>query len=199
MTLPAQRFFYSAFVVTLEASNLFNQLGPAELDALRRSAQKRAFAAGQEIFKEGDTGDGLYVVGEGLVEISGRVEQGGHLALSHVGPGEMFGEMALVENKPRSAGAVAARDTTSYFIPRAEMLALMERFPGLSLALLREISRRLREFNQQYLREMLQAERLAIIGRFARSIVHDLKNPLNVIGLTAEMAGMPQATPEMRQ
>ena len=79
------------------------------------------------------------------------------------------------------------------------MLALVERSPALALALLREISHRLREFNRQYLREVLQAERLAIVGRFARSIVHDLKNPLNIIGLTAEMAGMDRATPEMRQ
>ena len=79
------------------------------------------------------------------------------------------------------------------------MLALVERSPALALALLREISHRLREFNRQYLREVLQAERLAIVGRFARSIVHDLKNPLNIIGLTAEMAGMERATPEMRQ
>jgi signal transduction histidine kinase len=61
------------------------------------------------------------------------------------------------------------------------------------------MSSRLREFNRQYLREVLQAERLAIIGRFARSIVHDLKNPLNIIGLTAETAGMEAATPQMRQ
>ena len=79
------------------------------------------------------------------------------------------------------------------------MLALVERSPALALALLREISHRLREFNRQYLREVLQTERLAVVGRFARSIVHDLKNPLNIIGLTAEMAGMDRATPEMRQ
>ena len=79
------------------------------------------------------------------------------------------------------------------------MLALVERSPALALALLREISRRLREFNRQYLREVVQAERLAIIGRFARSIVHDLKNPLNIIGLTAEVAVMDRATPELRR
>ena len=76
---------------------------------------------------------------------------------------------------------------------------MVERSPVLALDLLREISHRLREFNRQYLREMLQAERLAIVGRFARSIVHDLKNPLNIIGMTAEMAAMDRATPEMRQ
>ena len=53
--------------------------------------------------------------------------------------------------------------------------------------------------DRQYLREVLQAERLAVVGRFARSIVHDLKNPLNIIGLTAEMAGMDQTTAEARQ
>ena len=186
-------------MVTLEASKLFSQLSPPELRALRRVARERTFAAGQEIFKEGDSGDGVYVVREGLVEISGLVDQKGRLVFSQVGPGDIFGEMAVIENKPRSACAVARRDTTVYFMPRAEMLALVERSPALALALLREISHRLREFNRQYLREVLQAERLAIVGRFARSIVHDLKNPLNIIGLTAEMAGMDRATPEMRQ
>src|SRR5207247_5857603 len=51
----------------------------------------------------------------------------------------------------------------------------------------------------QYLREVLQAERLAVVGRFARSIIHDLKNPLNIIGITAEMAGMDNASPEFRK
>jgi len=75
------------------------------------------------------------------------------------------------------------------------MLDLIEHAPMLGLGLLREISHRLREFNHHYMREVLQAERLAVVGRFARSIVHDLKNPLNIIGLTAEMAGMGEAKP----
>ena len=65
--------------------------------------------------------------------------------------------------------------------------------------LLREISQRLRVFNQRYIQEILQTERLTIVGRFARSIVHDLKNPLNIIGLTAEMYCLDSATAESRQ
>jgi signal transduction histidine kinase len=57
----------------------------------------------------------------------------------------------------------------------------------------------LREFDRQYIRELLRAERLAVVGRFARSIVHDLKNPLNIIGLTAEMVCMDSTTGEFRQ
>ena len=186
-------------MVALEASKLFGQLSPLELEALRHVAAEQSYAAGREIFKEGDDGDGVYVVRDGLVEISGLVDQNVRLVFSQISPGDVFGEMAVIESKPRSACAVAKLDTQVYFIPREEMLALVERSPALALALLREISDRLREFNQQYLREMLQAERLAIVGRFARSIVHDLKNPLNIIGLTAELAGMDRATPEMRQ
>jgi signal transduction histidine kinase len=186
-------------VVTLEANKLFCLLSPPEMGALRQIAREQTFAAGQEIFREGDDGDGVYVVRDGLVEISGLIDQKVRLVFSEVGPGDLFGEMAVIEDKPRSACAVAKADASVYFIPRAEMLALVERSPALALALLREISRRLREFNRQYLREVVQTERLAIVGRFARSIVHDLKNPLNIIGLTAELAGTDRATPEMRQ
>ena len=186
-------------MVTLEACKLFRELSRAELGALRQVVREQKYSPGQEIFKEGDKGDGVYLVKEGLVEIAGRVSQAARLVFSVVSPGDIFGEMAVIENQPRSASAVARQETAVYFIPRAEMLALVEHSPALALALLREISHRLREFNRQYLREMLQAERLAIVGRFARSIVHDLKNPLNIIGLTAEMAGMEQVAPEQRQ
>ncbi len=186
-------------MVTLEASKLFGQLSPPELAALRSIVREQSFTAGQEIFKEGDKGDGVYVVKEGLVEISGLVDEKVRRVFSQVGPGDVFGEMAVIEAKPRSACAVAKVASTVYCIPRGEMLTLVERSPALALALLREISSRLREFNRHYLREVVQTERLAVVGRFARSIVHDLKNPLNIIGLTAELAGMERTTPEFRQ
>jgi signal transduction histidine kinase len=111
----------------------------------------------------------------------------------------MFGEMAVLENKPRSASAVSVAETAIYFIPRDAMLKLVESSPLLAMGLLREISNRLLEFNRQYIREVLQTERLALVGRFARSIVHDLKNPLNIISITAEMAGIEKGTPELRR
>jgi signal transduction histidine kinase len=183
----------------LENSELFGRLNPEELALLHGIAREQAFGAGQEIFKEGDAGDGLYVVKDGVVEISVLVGQGGRQVFSQVEPGDIFGEMAVIEDKPRSASAVAKQPTVVYFIPRSGMLKLVERSPALAQGLLREISHRLREFNRQYLREVLQAERLAVVGRFARSIVHDLKNPLNIIGLTAEMAALEEVSSEARE
>src|ERR1044071_2936885 len=185
-------------MATLEASRIFRQLKRDDMASLHKAAQELAFDAGKEIFKEGDAGDGVYVVKEGLVEIAVGVGQNTRQVFSQVVPGEMFGEMSVIDDKPRSASAFAKEPTTVYFVPRTELLALVERSPVLAMALLREVSHRLREFDRQYLREVLQAERLAVIGRFARSIVHDLKNPLNIIGLTAEIAGMKQTTPESR-
>jgi len=166
---------------------------------LRRLVREKRVAVGQEIFKQGDAADGMYVVRSGLVEISGVVGDNVRLVFSQFGPGEIFGEMALIERKQRSANATAASETIVWFTPRAEMLKLIEQSPALSLALLREISQRLRTFNQHYLNETVQAERLAVIGRFTNSIVHDLKNPLSVIGMASEMLSMEGASAEMRQ
>ena len=186
-------------MVPLEASKLFRQLPGNDLEQLHAAASEQSFASGGEIFKEGDRGDGVYVIKEGLVEISGLISPRVRHTFSQLGPGELFGEMAVIDHKPRSACAIARQATIVYFIPRVEMQALVERSPALAMGLLREISERLREFNRHYMREVLQSERLAVLGRFARSIVHDLKNPLNIISITAEMAGMERASLEFRQ
>lgn len=182
----------------LGQSKLFSGLLTAELQALERAAQERAFPAGQVIFAEGDAGDGLYVVKEGRVQISALVRAEERRALSELGPGDFFGEMAVLDQEPRSATATASEPTAVYFIPREELLRALEQSPKLLLALVREFSRRVRDFNRRHLEEVLQAERLAMVGRFARSIVHDFKNPLNIIGLAADFAGSTKATPEQR-
>ena len=184
-------------MVALESAELFRNLKTHELRALRQVTLEREFMSGQEIFREGDPGDGVYLIKNGQVEISGVVNRGRRV-FSQIGPGGLLGEMAVIEHRPRSATATAVKDTTAYFIPRGELLSLIERSPGLAFSVLQVISQRLREFNQHHLREVVQAEQLAVIGRFARSIVHDLKNPLNIIGLTTEMACRPDATSEFR-
>src|SRR5208283_5697653 len=130
-------------MVALESIALFRNLGRDELQALRLIAQERQVTAGCEIFKEGDPGDGVYFVKDGLVEISSVVGTG-RRTLSQLGPGEVFGEMAVIEHRPRSATATAARDTDVYFLPRGEMLSFIQRSPALAFGLLQHISHRLR-------------------------------------------------------
>src|SRR5471030_961504 len=185
-------------MVALESLHLFKNLAPDELQVLRSITKELKIAAGGEIFREGHPGDGVYFVKSGLVEISGLVNADARRVFSQVGPGEIFGEMAVIEDRPRSATTTASRETEVYFIPRDEMLALLQRSPALAFNMLQEISRRLRDFNQLHLREVVQAERLAVVGNFARSIIHDLKTPLTIIGLSADMACAANSTPERR-
>lgn len=186
-------------MAALEASKPFRNLSPEEKESLRGIALERNFSAGQQIFKEGDSGDGIYVVKEGLVEISVAMSQNVHRVFATIAPGELFGEMAVLELKPRSATAIAREKTQVYFIPRNDLLLMLGRSPALSLELLREISQRLRDFNRRHIEETLQAERLAVIGRFARSIIHDLKNPLSIISMSAELIAMQPAKTGARE
>ncbi|MGB9601516.1 MAG: cyclic nucleotide-binding domain-containing protein [Limisphaerales bacterium] len=185
-------------MVQIELSKLFLDLPHEELECLKNSASLVEAPAGTIIFNEGDPGTGLYLIKSGKVQILSNIGKGEEKIFATLGDGEVFGEMAIVENENRSATAKAIEDSVLYFIPRDVALAVLERSPKLALSMLREISRRLREFNRHYIHEVLQAERLAIVGRFARSIVHDLKNPLNIIGFAADMAAMENATPQGR-
>ncbi|MGD0812687.1 MAG: cyclic nucleotide-binding domain-containing protein [Verrucomicrobiota bacterium] len=186
-------------MVLLESNKLFCDLGRADLERLREVTRELNFAANQIIFKEGDAGDGVYFVKDGLVQIQAVMAHGESKALGRIPPGELFGEMAVLDNQPRSATAMAEEPTTVYFIGRGELDQLLDHTPMLAAVLVREVSLRLRQFTRQYVREVLEAERLGLVGRFASSIVHDLKNPLNIIGISADMAAMPTATPESRQ
>lgn len=180
----------------MESAELFRNLDAEVHAALHRMAEERTYAAGQEVFREGDPGDGIYVVKSGLVEISGQMGTELRRVFSQIAAGGIFGEMAVIEQLPRSAFAVVVQPATIYFLPCAGMVDLIEQTPVLALLFMKLASQRLRDFNQHYLREVVQAERLAVVGQFARSIVHDLKNPLNIISLTADVYGKPGATPQ---
>jgi signal transduction histidine kinase len=186
-------------MVELESNKLFRELLPGELENLRGATRELTFAANQLIFNQGEPGDGIYFIKEGRVQISTTVPTGESKVLSMIEAGDLFGEMAVLDSDPRSATAMADQPTTVYFISRPELIQLLDRMPRLAAALVREISRRLRTFNDQYVREVFEAERLQLVGRFASSIVHDLKNPLNIIGISADMACMPTSTLESRQ
>ena len=179
-------------------SESFSELLDAELHKIAGTVRTLRVAAGEVIFKEGDPGDGMYVVDAGRVEILLGDLESEPRVLSHVGPRGIFGEMAILDDKPRSATARAEVDSTLRFIPREDALRLFSQSPQLVLALMRYFTVRMRDSNARHVEDLLEAGRLALVGRFAQSIVHDLKNPLNVISIAADLAGMDSTPPETR-
>jgi signal transduction histidine kinase len=186
-------------VSSLQQTKLFAGLLSAELRMLEQTSHLQRFQPGEVIFKEGDTGDGLFIVDEGEVQISVIVADGQRRQLAKIGPGDFFGEMAVLEAAPRSASAGALTAATVRFIPSAELFKVLERAPKVAVSLLREVSQRLREFDDQFLQELIQAERLGLVGRFTRSILHDIKGPLTVISMAGEVGCAPDTPPEMRK
>jgi CRP-like cAMP-binding protein len=114
------------------------------LDILRREPDLRSFTQGATIFQAGDPGDSMYAVVDGVVEIrlNGAV-------IESVSPGGVFGEMGLVEGKPRSAAAVAGTDCTVAVISEKRFLRLVEMAPQFALQMMRVVSDRLRRHGPQ--------------------------------------------------
>jgi CRP/FNR family cyclic AMP-dependent transcriptional regulator len=108
-------------------------------DILRREPDVRSFRQGETIFKEGDSGDCMFAVIEGAVEIDLR-----GAVVERVTPGGVFGEMALIDGKPRSATAVAAVDCMVAAINEKRFLRLVEQTPSFALRMMQVITERLR-------------------------------------------------------
>ncbi len=186
-------------MIVLPSNKLFKDLSPRQIKRLGEAGREIAFQSQQVIFRKGDPGDGIYFVQSGTVLITTNVSENETRVLSTIRPGDMFGEMAVLDSDPRSANAVAGEPARVWFIRREELLGLIDKAPRLALAMVREISQRMRMFNERYVREVFEAERMQLVGRFASSIVHDLKNPLAIIGLSSEMACMKGSNAKSRR
>ena len=127
----------------LEKVPLFGQLGPADLQRVLELARERAYPKNSVILFEDDPGDALYVVATGQVKVVLIGEDGREVILSVLGEGEFFGEMALIDDEPRSAHVIAMEDSTLVVLRREDFTNILMQVPAIALALLKELSRRL--------------------------------------------------------
>ena len=110
---------------------------------LRPEVPTRNFATGDTIFSEGEKGDEFFVVVRGKVEI-----RSGDRSLETLGPKGIFGEMALIDDSPRSATVVALTDVTVAPIKEEQFLFLVKHMPMFALRVMRVLANRLRNQNK---------------------------------------------------
>jgi CRP-like cAMP-binding protein len=127
----------------LRRVRLFQELDDHTLREIGNAAVEQRWEAGQEIVREGDTGVGMFIVRSGKVEIvqehAGKSEK-----VRELGPGDVFGEMALLDEFPRSATVRAIEPTTCLGITRWHFRGILESHPQIALKLLPILTKRLR-------------------------------------------------------
>jgi CRP/FNR family transcriptional regulator, cyclic AMP receptor protein len=130
----------AAPVDVLRQVPLFSELGDRELEKLAGHFKERTFPEGSAVTMEGGTGTGFFVVVEGNATVSVSGEQRGTL-----GPGDSFGEIALVDEGTRSATITAATDLRCYGLTAWEFRPFVEEHPQVAWPLLKQMAKRLRE------------------------------------------------------
>src|SRR3954447_314853 len=132
----------------LATSNLFRGVSASALDDLVRRLQVRSRPAGAVIVAQDEPGDALFILAQGRVKVALFGENGRELTLSLLSPGDFFGEMSLVDGRPRSASVVALDDTTVLALTRDAFSAHLQAHPQTALNIMAELTARLRRADE---------------------------------------------------
>lgn len=160
---------------------LFEGLEESDLDGLLAAARVLVLEPGQTLLREGDPGDEMYVVLEGDLEVSrrhGKVEN----VVAHRTAREVVGEMALLEQAPRSATVRAATQTRLLGVSREAFDALLSCSPTARSNILRTVVGRLRSMESAF----MQREKVAALGTMAAGLAHELNNPAAALKRSGE-------------
>lgn len=133
----------------LAKHELFSQLRSAELDEVLARARVEAYRAHHEIFSKGSSGTGLFAVLRGNVRISSFGPDGNFVIFDIIGPGSVFGEIALLDGKERTADAAAITDCELLVVDRRDFVPFLRDNPDVALRLLAVLCARLRRTTEQ--------------------------------------------------
>ena len=202
----------------LQGLEPFSGIHPKELEKISSLMQRQLFASGEVLIEEGAVANQFFVMIKGRLEVVKSIEGDDKEVLNVIDrSGELFGEMALVEDKVRSAGIVAKEESEVLVVQKEGFLELVNHFPQFTIEVARSISQYLRKTDATLIgsleeknrelnsiieelnatREALvENERLSIVGRMASTILHDLKNPMTTIAGFAQLIGLKEMAHE---
>jgi CRP/FNR family cyclic AMP-dependent transcriptional regulator len=145
----------------------FTALPARDVEELQKRARCRRVPAGRVLFQQGDAGDGLYGILAGRVAFNVDSKNGKELILNVLGPGEFFGEIALLDGKGRTAGAVARDACQLLFIARNEFMSFFAERPEAMFRIIELLCARLRRSTEY----IANTTFLGLSGRLARQLV----------------------------
>ena len=212
------RILDSPPITLLQELEPFAGIHPDELERISSLMQRKLFTPGEMLIEEGAVATQFFVLIKGQLEVVKSIEGDELEVLNQINiSGELFGEMALVEDKLRSAGIVAKEESEVLVVQKEGFLELVNHFPQFTLEVAKSISNYLRKTDTTLIgtlerknrelnstieelsatREALvENERMSIIGRMASTILHDLKNPMTTIAGFAQLIGLKEMAHE---
>ncbi|MFW6288991.1 MAG: ATP-binding protein [Spirochaetota bacterium] len=186
----------------------FKDLSDGEIAEIEALFKEDRFDRGTVIFRENAPAERFFIVLDGMVEVWKDYSSPSPDLLAVHGQGHLFGEMALIDDLPRSATVVAKTDTRVLYLFRREFDRVLRERSAVALSILRSLSAMVRKSNESFVddlrrrnaelesayselqsaqEELLRAERLSTLGKMSSMILHDIRNPISVLRGFGEM------------
>lgn len=163
----------NATAALLKRVPLFSELSPQELDRISRVAVPRSFPKGVRVFHEGDHSDACYIVRSGDLRVTREHSDGRAIALATLGPGDIFGELAMLDGEARSASVEALSDCELLALPASDVRALLHGSAEITVKLVIALTRRLRESNERISRQSFQTVPSRVAGVLLQLIAEE--------------------------
>ena len=186
----------------------FRDLPDHQIQKIRKVCHQIEYQPGTIIFEEGSQADRFYIVAEGAVEVWKDYTLPEKDLLAVHEPGHLFGEMALIDELPRSATVLAKQPTRLFYIDREDFQSIIQDNSEIAISILKSVTDMVRSSNEYFVEnlrdrarelektnlalqeaqeELLRRDRLSTLGKFSSLILHDIRNPLSIVRSMAEM------------
>ena len=180
----------------------FSQLSDDEIRSIEQVCRLDRFERGQIIFRENAPAGRFFIVLDGMVEVWKDYASAKPDLLAVHGQGHLFGEMALIDDLPRSATVVAKTDTEVLYLFRQDFDRILREQSSVALSILRSLTAVVRKSNESFVDDLrrrnaeledayqklqaaqdalIRAERLSNLGKMSSMILHDIRNPISIL------------------
>jgi CRP/FNR family transcriptional regulator, cyclic AMP receptor protein len=198
MTAPPKKPAAGGRASSLKVVPFFTQMNDEELEIVRSRAVEKSFPRNAVVLTEGEVGDSLYMIESGRVKIFIGDEDGREIILKILGPGHFFGEMAMVDQQPRSASVTTLEPSTFLILSHGAFEQCVERAPRIANLVLRVLAQRVREAD----RKIGTLALMDVYGRVASTLLELAVNVDGKLVVTEklsqqELANMVGASREM--
>jgi CRP/FNR family transcriptional regulator, cyclic AMP receptor protein len=160
-------------VALLTRVPLFSELSSEDLERISRVAVPRSYPKGVRVFHEGDRSDACYIVRNGDLRVTREHPDGRAIALATLGPGDIFGELAMLDGEARSASVEALSDCELLALPASDVRQLLRGSSEITAKLVFALTRRLREANERIARQSFQTVPSRVAGVLSQLIAEE--------------------------